>query len=484
MDVQVPPPKAKPVHTIVLDAGPLITNTPSISTLLASSERLITLPGVLAEIRDETARARVETTVKPFLQLREPKPSSVKFIVDFARRTGDLAVLSKVDLGVLALTYELECEINGGDWRLRRAPGQKELNGPAPKKQGSPQDDSTEQSHDIVLPRSSGVATDLEPADGGSEERVQVHDAAVPELEPEDPTQPSMQESGAMPSDPSVADAELAEKAAALQCSPEVNETSLIAAEPLPPHDQPSSTIHELETPDLSSDESTASASDSEGWITPSNLAKHQHNAVNQKGSKKASQSPPVTLQSALITTDNALQNVALQINLNVLSASSSLPRIRHLRTYILRCHACFQTTKEMSRQFCKSCGKPTLMRVSCSTDASTGECKLHLKRNMQWNTRGNRYSIPKPVAGTSNGKLGSNAKGGGKGGWGQSLILAEDQKEYVRAMASAGREKGRKDRDLMSEDALPGLLTGVRAGGGGRISIGAGRNVNARKRR
>lgn len=95
---------SKSIETIILDAGPLITNTPSISTLLASSQQVVTLPAVLAEIRDESARNRVEHTVKPFLQLREPQPSSVNFVTAFARRTGDLAVLSKVDLSLLALT--------------------------------------------------------------------------------------------------------------------------------------------------------------------------------------------------------------------------------------------------------------------------------------------------------------------------------------------------------------------------------------------
>ncbi len=97
----------------------------------------------------------------------------------------------------------------------------------------------------------------------------------------------------------------------------------------------------------------------------------------------------------------------------------------------------------------------------------------------MQWNSRGDRFSIPKPVAGTSNGKVGGG--GGGKGGWGQGLILAEDQKEYVRAVGTEGK---RKERNLMDQDYLPSILTGDRNRGGERIKIGAGRNVNSRRRR
>jgi RNA-binding protein NOB1 len=97
----------------------------------------------------------------------------------------------------------------------------------------------------------------------------------------------------------------------------------------------------------------------------------------------------------------------------------------------------------------------------------------------MQWNHRGDRFSIPKPVSGTANGKSGQG-KGGGKGGWGQDLILAEDQKEYLRA--TSGRNSKQKN-ELMDEDYLPGLLTGERARNGGRPKIGAGRNVNSKRR-
>jgi len=180
-------------------------------------------------------------------------------------------------------------------------------------------------------------------------------------------------------------------------------------------------------------------------------------------------------MEVVLITSDFAMQNVLLRMNLNLMSPN--LQRIRQLKSWVLRCHACFYISKDMTKQFCSRCGKPTLIRTSCSTDKD-GNFKVHLKKNMQWNTRGNVYSIPKPVAGTSNGKL---VAGGGKGGWGQSLILAEDQKEYIQAMTGARRNK---EKDLMDEDYLPNLLSGDRGRAGGRPKIGAGKNVNSKKRR
>ena len=131
-------------------------------------------------------------------------------------------------------------------------------------------------------------------------------------------------------------------------------------------------------------------------------------------------------------------------------------------------------------KQFCPSCGHPTLTRVSVSTDASNN-FKVHLKKNFQWNNRGNVYSIPKPIHGSASGKT-ANVAGGGKSGWGQELILAEDQKEYSRRVEEDRRTKY---RDLMDEDYLPSILGGDKKGGGhGKIKVGAGRGVNSKKRR
>ncbi len=94
---------------------------------------LFTIPAIINEIRDAGTRARVENTLLPFLTLRSPKPASVKIMSDFARMTGDLEVLSRPDIHLMALAYELECERNHGDWRLRSVPGQKRLNGAPPE---------------------------------------------------------------------------------------------------------------------------------------------------------------------------------------------------------------------------------------------------------------------------------------------------------------------------------------------------------------
>jgi RNA-binding protein NOB1 len=94
----------------------------------------------------------------------------------------------------------------------------------------------------------------------------------------------------------------------------------------------------------------------------------------------------------------------------------------------------------------------------------------------MQWSHRGNKYAVPKAVHGAANHRV----KGGGKGGWGNELILTGDQKEYTRALSE---EKRQKQRDLMDADSLPGILSGDRARALGRPKVGAGKNINSRKR-
>ncbi|KKZ68909.1 UPF0271 protein [[Emmonsia] crescens] len=423
----------KPIHTIILDAAPLIRNAPPISTLLAQSHALITTPAVISEIRDPEARSRLETLYLPFLTQRTPNPGSVKFVAEFARKTGDRAVLSRQDLEILALAYEVECERNGGDWRLRREPGQKGINGMPPVKASAGEKKEGEGSGDTI---GDEAIAEQEPVVEDYVENV-ADDLAETTLD-------DKQEEAQGGSIDATAGAE----------ETQADESSV---------QDPTQT-----QADESDDD------DDEGWITPSNIKMRQA----KDAAAAAASVETKTMQVATITGDFAMQNVLLRMNLNLLSPNN-MQRIRRLNSYILRCHGCFATTKEMDKQFCPRCGKPTLTRVSCSTSAG-GAFKLHLKKNMQWNTRGDRYSIPKPTAGTSNGKW---KGGGGQGGWGTGLILAEDQKEYVKAVEEEGR-RSRKERDLMDDDFLPGIVTGERMKGGGRVKVGAGKAVNSRKRR
>ena len=445
------PPLAKPIHTIVLDSSPLLLNSPSLSTLLAKSQTLVTTPSVISEIRDPAARSRVENLYLPFLVLRSPKPESVTFVRDFARRTGDAVVLSHTDIEVLALAYDLECERNSGDWRLRRVPGQKRVNGSPPVK--------VEQT-----PAEEAILAERPAEEKAAEEKAAEEKAAEENAVEENAVEEKT--------------VEYAQTTDCMEALTEGLQDVNLEKQEVPSNASSNSEkpLDEVNTAgNLEEDLVDSSDSDSEGWITPSNIKKHQ---AKDESLSISTKSESKTLQVATMTGDYAMQNVLLQMNLNLVSPSTC-KRIAHLKQTILRCHGCFFTTKEMNKQFCPRCGKPTLTRVSCTTN-DKGEVKLHLKANMQWNNRGNVFSIPKPVSGTSNQKWQGPRHGGGQGGWGSDLVLAEDQKEYVRAMTSGKRLK---DKDLMDEDSLPSILTGDRPKGGSRVKVGGGRNINSRKR-
>lgn len=441
---------SKSAHTVVLDTGSIIKNEPSISTLLSQAESLVTSPSILPEIKDSATRSRVESTLKPFLTTRSPNPSSIKFVMDFARRTGDLAVLSKPDIQIIALAYEIECERNGGDWRLRKTPGQKRVNGAPPIKDAGdsrtlvPTTKSTNANTSSDVEHKDDLSSDM--SHTLSEDR---------NAEDQDATEDELRSHASEQQIDTIDD--VTDSMAKSRLDSSINQQA---------DDNPDSKVDSVQNSAESQDES-----DSDGWITPSNLKRKQ---AQNTSSTSTPADEPTTMQVAVLTTDFAMQNVILQMNLNLLSPT--MTRIKHLKTFVLRCHACFQVAKDLNKQFCPRCGQPSLTRVSCSTN-SNGEFKLHLKKNFQWNHRGDKYSIPKPAHGSSNGRV----KGGGKGGWGNDLILTEDQKEYQKA---AKDEKRVKEKSLMDKDYLPSILTGDRDRGNGRVKIGAGKNVNSKKRR
>ena len=609
----------KPIHSIIIDTGPLINNTVSISTIINTAEVLYTTPAIIAEIRDPATRSRVETTLLPFLNVKTPSPASFEAVSEFSKKTGDFSVLSKQDLGILALAYEVHCEKNGGSYGLRSLPKgpvklrpeeqakideQNAKNEAADAKKNAKQAaiqrrkeerqqkkkeekaaaklQSTEDSKKAF---EGGIQISEEPsATGPTDSKLEegaAEEVTLPQQQSiEEPSEGTTAEPKAQVSSPKEKDGQkkrkvnskkarraraYAEKQALTEQPTEetseaiaeevqeqtggvdISESSLTAQEPeqilvsedvhqpeqaqefgqtqdleqtqeveqvqeaeneqepeqnIQPSDDtegfqevPRKKLHpakarlarraaELEALATTEDSSatfvaqqpTPPATDDEEsdggeWITPGNLQKHQ--------SKDTSDAPfqqgDPQLGVATMTTDYAMQNVLLQMNLHLLSPA--MQRIRHARSTVLRCHACFLTTREMDKQFCPRCGQPTLQRVSCSTSAD-GEFQIHLSSKYQHNKRGDKYSIPKPVGGTSNGKM--RGPGGGKGGWGRELVLSEDQKEYQKQV---GEQKRSKARDPMDQDYLPGILTGDRSKAEGRPKVGAGRNVNSRKR-
>lgn len=196
--------------------------------------------------------------------------------------------------------------------------------------------------------------------------------------------------------------------------------------------------------------------SDDGEWITPDNI--HKFKGTSDKGwdapmpskSKKDASvvvvketSPSVKV--ACVSSDFAVQNVLLQMRLKLYSPDGF--RIKRLKNWLLRCHACYATTKEMERKFCPKCGGATLLRTSYSIDTQ-GQMTLYLRADFQYNNRGTQYSIPMP-------KSGRNAN---------NLMLREDQAEYERAMKSWTRTQ-KKAAKGVTMDVIDDRLSAVFGG-------------------
>lgn len=138
------------------------------------------------------------------------------------------------------------------------------------------------------------------------------------------------------------------------------------------------------------SEEACSSSEDENGWITEANFDK----TLKQIGAVVV---PETNVKVACITTDFAMQNVLLHIGLPLLSLEGY--RIRRLNSYILRCSACYMTTSDMERRFCKQCGNEALHRVAVTVN-DDGSMQMHFNWRRLNCKRGLKYSLPAPKGG------------------------------------------------------------------------------------
>lgn len=176
-------------------------------------------------------------------------------------------------------------ESNGGDWRLRRTPAQKGLNGkPSVNDEGAT--------------ATTGEEDEQKPAVGASSSDHEVISGATV----------SVEETSAMPDggDP-MSSRSVATEAAEADVETKLQELGLQQGEP-------ESSQGDGVPVELVQDGSNDDDDDNdEGWITPSNLKKHQAKDASVAAPSEAIQE---TLQAALLTSDFAMQNVALRVNL------------------------------------------------------------------------------------------------------------------------------------------------------------------------
>ena len=209
---------------------------------------------------------------------------------------------------------------------------------------------------------------------------------------------------------------------------------------------------------------------DGVGWINASNINSYRAEGgdifnVRPKQKSKSKIIEDIGVHVACVTTDFSMQNVLLQMNLKVMSVDGMI--IRQVKKWILRCSACYRIHSDLNRLFCSKCGANHLHRIACSIDSSTGQLKLHLKKNYQVSTRGKIYPLPRP---------------GQQGKYEGELLLREDQ-----LLSGIWKQKVVKiNRDIRSAfgpDVVSDL--GLQLNKGAKIKVGLGRaNPNADKGR
>ncbi|MFH4976134.1 hypothetical protein AB6A40_002843 [Gnathostoma spinigerum] len=129
---------------------------------------------------------------------------------------------------------------------------------------------------------------------------------------------------------------------------------------------------------------------DESGWLDLSNI----DSALKSVGAVAV---PAGKLKVGCITTDFAMQNVMLSMGLPLLSLDGY--RIRKLKTYILRCRACYATTSVMEKRFCPRCGNDSLHRAPVTVNPD-GTMEIHLNYQRLRSTRGLKFSLPAPKGG------------------------------------------------------------------------------------
>lgn len=383
---------------------------------------------MVKEIKNKRQLKRL--CVLPYdLVIDEPSPSAVQHVIDFAKKTGDYLSLSSADIKVIALTYQLECELVGKD-HLRAEPvvaktiaskqkpveliDKNPLAGFYVPPQKEKVEEKTRLNRELVAEKVEQEARENGEEDGEESEIDDQAETAQNFTDVAQKTEETVEE--------------LEDKFNKLNCglvSESEADQILVSVK-----DESKKNDDNEQSEDEESEESeTESEEDDESsWITPSNL-EEMKSACGKDVIDDEKQA-----RVACMSTDYAVQNVLKQINLNIAALDGRI--IKQMRTYILRCYACFKTTSIMTKLFCPNCGNKTLKRVAVSIDEN-GQQVIHINLRRPLTAKGKNQSIPR----FQGGKHSSNP------------ILFEDQPIPKQFPSRVARTK----TNAMDEDYIAG---------------------------
>lgn len=398
------------VQYLVVDTSAFIRN----AALQDIGVNIITEQDVVNEVTNKRQLRRL--VVLPYdLVIQNAHPESIKFVTEFAKKTGDYTSLSATDVKVIALTYQLEKEKVGTD-HLRDAP----LVSKTVDTSVSQVEDSRSLLAGFYLPEKNEVVSenDIEKKEetnylhSKDDEKleIQLEDKAKHSDNEEEKSESCNSDSFDIESDYETADSDidqertedLSSKFSKLTCEPsefivldkdnsEHNVDDILA--PIESNsDNEEDDIKYNEREDGEGDESNDDYGDDNdsGWITPKNIS-----TVKKEINSELVEEKPATV--ACLTVDFAMQNVLKQIGLNVVALDGRL--IKQMKTFIFRCYACYKTTSIMTKVFCPSCGNKTLKKVAVVLDGE-GNQQIHINFARPISKKGKRFSLPMPKGG------------------------------------------------------------------------------------
>uniref|UniRef100_A0A0N5A1L7 RNA-binding protein NOB1 n=1 Tax=Parastrongyloides trichosuri TaxID=131310 RepID=A0A0N5A1L7_PARTI len=200
---------------------------------------------------------------------------------------------------------------------------------------------------------------------------------------------------------------------------------------------------------------------DDDGWIDSSNFTE----AITSLDSMGLSNEHQ---EVACLSTDFSVQNVLKHMNLGIISVDGY--QIKSIRSYVLRCRACFKITSVMTKKFCPDCGHNSLNRVAVTVDEN-GEMTVHVNYQRLHSKRGLVYSLP-------------TFKGGKHS---RDPIIFEDQRIPHNRMAnihdSIQMDSPFALNDVTSRSAMLGLRSFDKGLRGNRNIGGRGRKRGGKKR-
>lgn len=243
-------------------------------------------------------------------------------MVAFARKTGDIAVLSQTDLGVIALTYQYEALTNG-EAHIRTEP----------KRKGVPAKPASTVKDETAAGSSSG-AQPSQPSAGNE---------TTPQFEDE-PQESAMAEAGEDVEDTEASIHGQSDDAVEGETSGDVEQVADAVEQVALDDEEPSASSEPAAGGAPVADAAVTGNGDdddSDGgeWITPTNVQMHRSRDLGLVSSGGKADSQPIA--AACMTGDFAVQNVLLGMGLGLVGEGGK--RIAKVKSFVLRCHACFK---------------------------------------------------------------------------------------------------------------------------------------------